>query len=365
MKKSTLVRTIALAVVVLLSVVAFAGCSSQTPAPSASASEAPSQSAAAEVSSAAPASEAAASESAAAGDQPWAGKRLGIAHISIYDEWCKAVYDEFMSQAKELGFGEVNIQDGNLNAETQQKQVEDFITQKYDMILIDPVSSDGIVPTLQKAGDAGIPVIAFDSGSSYDKLITHVAWNHGQSGVLTADYVADYATKNLGGKVKVGILAMLNAPHTAIRSEEFKKELEAKLGKENVEYVFDQDFGETRESATNIVTNNIAKPVDIIWAAVDNAAFGAKVALETNNIKDTKIVSAGAWGKEPFTALNNNDPYYMMCIGVSPKEIVKMTLDNACKVFEGKGDTLEKEQEIELSVIDSSNIADYMKYVQE
>jgi len=119
-------------------------------------------------------------------EQPWAGKKLGVAHITMYDEWCKAVYDEFMAQAPAMGFGEVNIQDGNLNAETQQKQVEDFITQGYDAILLDPVNSDGIVPTLQQAGAAGIPVFAFDSGTSYDKLVTHVAWDHAETGVLTA-----------------------------------------------------------------------------------------------------------------------------------------------------------------------------------
>ena len=56
-----------------------------------------------------------------------------------------------MVQAPEMGFSEVNIQDGDINAETQQKQVEDFINQQYDMILIDPVSPDGIQPTLDKA----------------------------------------------------------------------------------------------------------------------------------------------------------------------------------------------------------------------
>lgn len=132
------------------------------------------------------------------GDKPWAGKKLGVAHITMYDEWCKAVYDEFMAQAPEMGFGEINIQDGNLNAETQQKQVEDFITQGYDAILIDPVNSDGIVPALEQAGAANIPVFAFDSGSSYDKLVTHVAWDHAQTGVLTAEWIADYAKEKPG-----------------------------------------------------------------------------------------------------------------------------------------------------------------------
>ena len=120
--------------------------------------------------------------------------------------------DEFVAQAKALGFAECNVQDGNLNAETQQRQVEDFITKRYDMLFIDPVRPEGIIPTLEQASSAGIPVIAFDSGTSFEDLITHVAWDHAETGVLTGKYVADYARKNLGGKLNVAILAMLDAP---------------------------------------------------------------------------------------------------------------------------------------------------------
>jgi ABC-type sugar transport system substrate-binding protein len=295
---------------------------------------------------------------------PWVGKRLGVAHITIYDEWCKAVYDEFKAQGHTMGFGEINIQDGNLNAETQQKQVENFIAQKYDMILIDPVSPDGIKKTLDKAKAAGIPVIAFDSGTDWPSLITHVAWDHAETGRLTGRYVADYAKKYLGGKVKVGILAMLDAPHTAIRSVEFKKELEAQLGKNNVTYVFEQDFGQTRESAMNIVMNNLAKPIDVIWGAVDNAAMGARIALKNNGIQNVKVVSAGAWGAEPFNLLNNKDPWYMMCVGVSPYNIVKASLESAQLYFQGKASTIPREQNTELAVIDQTNISQYMKYVK-
>ena len=144
----------------------------------------------------------------------------------------------------------------------------------------------------------------------------------------------------------------------------FKKTIFTELGKENVNIVFEQDFGQTRDSANNIVSNNISKKVDIIWCAVDNAAFGAKVALEAKGVKGTKIVSAGGWGKEPFEAINNNDPYYMMCIGVSPENIVKLSLESAMKWFAGEADTVPKSQNIELSVIDQSNIKDFMKFVK-
>jgi ribose transport system substrate-binding protein len=292
---------------------------------------------------------------------PLAGKRIGVVHITLYDEWCKGVYDDFIRVGKEYGVAEMNIQNGDLNAEIQQKQVEDFITQKYDIIFIDPVSPTGIQPTLDKAQAAGIPVIAFDSGTDWSPLISHIAWDHAETGRLTGRYVVDYAKKNLGGKLRVGILAMLDAPHTAIRSQTFKEVIEAGLGKENIEYVFEQDFGQTRESATNIVTNNIAKSIDIIWAAVDNAAFGARMALQTAGTANTKIVCAGAWGQEPFSTLADKDPYYMMCIGVPPEGIVRMSMKTAADYFSG-ATGIPREQNIDLAVIDQSNIDQYRSY---
>lgn len=287
--------------------------------------------------------------------------KIAVAHITMYDEWCKAVYDEFVAQCEALGW-EVTIADGNLNAETQQKQVEDFIAQgDYDAIVIDPVNSDGIIPTLETAGEKGIPVFAFDSGTAYADLVTHVAWDHAETGVLTAEWVAKYAQENLGGKVRVGVLAMLNAVHTQVRGEAFVARLNELLGEENVTYVFNQDFGETRESAANIVTNNIMKPIDVIWGAVDNAAIGAATALEQNGAEGTIVVSAGGWGAEPFGKINAGDPYYKMCIGVSAANIVALTLDSIARYQ--AGEEVAKSQNIELAVIDGSNIADYMKYV--
>jgi len=352
MKKRALV--VVLAFMMIFAVVACAVEEASAPAPAPAPAPEP------EAPAPAPAPDAPAPEPTG---EPWEGKRLGIAHITFYDEWCMGVYDEFTRQAPLMGFGEINIQNGDLNAELQTRQVEDFITQQYDMILIDPVNPEILLPALQRAHEAGIPVIAFDSGTDFEHLITHVAWDHAETGVLTGHYIADYVEANLDGKVNVGILAMLYAPHTAIRSETFKETLEARLGAENITYVFDQDFGQSREDATMIVENNIARPMDFIWAAVDNAAFGAKVALELNAIQGTKIVSAGAWGSEPFNAMNDGDPWYMMAIGVSPEEIVRLSLESAQQWFAGNTN-IPRSQNIELSIIDQSNIGNFMHFVQ-
>lgn len=285
--------------------------------------------------------------------------RIGISHITMYDEWCKGVYDEFLRQGKEFGY-EIDIQSAEGDPELQAKQIENFVAMKYDMILVDPVSSDGIVTSLKVAGDNNIPVIAFDANTSYDKLITHVAWDHADTGVQSAKYVADYAKKNLGGKVRVGMITGLSSEHVKCRSDAFMETLEKELGKENVEYVFNQDNSSigSVESAANIVTNNISKYCDFIWGAVDNYAMGARVALESNNIEGTKVISAGAWGTDPFTKLYTGDNWYYMCIGVSPEEIVRLTLQSVKDYFDGKD--IPREQNIDLAIIDSTNIQHYV-----
>jgi hypothetical protein len=85
-------------------------------------------------------------------------------------------------------------------------------------------------------------------------------------------------------------------------------------------------------------------------------------ALELAGNTNTIVVSAGAWGAEPFNMINNGNAYYKMCIGVSPANIVKLTLESVEASFEGK--EVPKTQNIELSVIDSTNIKDFMKYVE-
>ncbi|HHW48694.1 MAG TPA: sugar ABC transporter substrate-binding protein [Clostridiaceae bacterium] len=296
--------------------------------------------------------------------KPWEGKRLGIAHITLYDEWCTEVKRQFELQGAEMGFGEINVQDGNLNAETQQKQVEDFISKKYDAIIVDPVSSEGIIPTLEAATAAGIPVFAFDSYTPYEDLVAWVAWDHAKTGEIAARWVANYAREKLGGKVKVGLLAMLNADHTRVRGERFLEVLKEELGEENIEIVFNQDFGETRESAANIVNNNIMKPIDVIWCAVDNGAMGAVSALETNGIKGTIVVSSGCNGAEPLRMIADPEAYYRMGVGApdSPEQVVRLVLQAVADYFSGK--EVEPVQYVEFFPIDSTNIDQYREYFE-
>lgn len=129
------------------------------------------------------------------------GKRIGVCLVYKGDEWCAAVADEFEKQAKDLGV-DVNIQDGNLDAETQTKQIENYIAQEYDLIAVDPANADGLVPVLQKATDAGIPIVFFDNNADYEDIVSYVTWDSYETGQIIGKYLHDKIKDEKDGKSK-------------------------------------------------------------------------------------------------------------------------------------------------------------------
>jgi ribose transport system substrate-binding protein len=85
---------------------------------------------------------------------------------------------------------QLNAVDGKFNIDTQTGQLQNFVSQKVDAILVNPVTATGDVPSLQKVQAAGIPVIAIDTRPVGFTPDAYVAANHFQGGYLIAWKVA-------------------------------------------------------------------------------------------------------------------------------------------------------------------------------
>ena len=69
--------------------------------------------------------------------------------------------DVFVSTARELG-AEVNVQNGNGDVEEQIRQMEYFIDQRVDVLVVVPIDSQSLSEVIKKAKNAGIKVISYD-----------------------------------------------------------------------------------------------------------------------------------------------------------------------------------------------------------
>lgn len=93
--------------------------------------------------------------------------------------------------------------DGKNDQTVQLSQVEDAIQQKVDCLIINPVDTTAILPAVEQATKAGIPVISWDRLISSDKVVCAVTSDPFHMGYLQGEFIA----KKLNGKGNVVLLS--------------------------------------------------------------------------------------------------------------------------------------------------------------
>lgn len=86
---------------------------------------------------------------------------VGVAMPTQQSERWIADGDNVQSQLEELGY-EVDLQYANDDIPTQVSQIENMITAGADVLIIASIDGTTLTDVLQQAGDADIPVIAYD-----------------------------------------------------------------------------------------------------------------------------------------------------------------------------------------------------------
>jgi ribose transport system substrate-binding protein len=90
---------------------------------------------------------------------------IGFSQANNAEPYRQHVNDELTAAAKAVPQFTLQIADGGGNVNTQTSQVDNFITQKVDLLLISPFEAAPLTPAIKRAMDAGIPVIELDRKS--------------------------------------------------------------------------------------------------------------------------------------------------------------------------------------------------------
>ena len=124
--------------------------------------------------------------------------RFGCSICYKGDEWCAALAAGLEALGAYYGVENMICDDGDLNDETQTKQIENYIANQVDMIMVDPITFDGSSVALNKAVDAGIPIIVYDGAwaEGAEKAETTVTWDQKATGTLTGEYFINYIREN-------------------------------------------------------------------------------------------------------------------------------------------------------------------------
>jgi ribose transport system substrate-binding protein len=89
--------------------------------------------------------------------------------------------------------------DAQNDSAKQAAAVEGFVAQKVNAILISPMTVDSLVPSIEAAVKAGIPVASVDRKANTDKVLVHVGADNVEGGRAAARFIVE----KLGGKGSV------------------------------------------------------------------------------------------------------------------------------------------------------------------
>lgn len=95
---------------------------------------------------------------------------IGFSQTTTVEPWRVQFNKDLVAEAKNHPNVELLVADGQDKTEKQVADVENFIRQEVDAILISPKESAGLTGVVEKAMDAGIPVIVLDRNVDTDKF---------------------------------------------------------------------------------------------------------------------------------------------------------------------------------------------------
>lgn len=212
---------------------------------------------------------------------------VGLSISTLNNPFFVDLRDGAQEKADELGY-KLIVFDANDESSKQLSQVEDLISRKVDLIIINPTDSSTVGAAIELANEAGIPVITVDRSAASGEVVTHIASDNVAGGKMAGEYLLSVVGEN--AKV-VELEGIPGASATIDRGTGFHQAVDGKL---NV--VAKQTANFNRDQGLSVMENILQANKDIkgIFAHNDEMALGAIAALEAANITDVVVVGFDA-----------------------------------------------------------------------
>ncbi|MGW2209367.1 sugar ABC transporter substrate-binding protein [Streptomyces sp. NPDC001781] len=224
-----------------------------------------------------------ASASPTKGDQVTVGLLLPEKANSRYD---KFDYPIIRSKVAELTHrkGTVQYANADANAGRQAEQMQRMIDQRVDVILLDAVDAHGIAPTVKKAKDAGIPVIAYDRLAE-GPIQAYISFDNELVGEVQGRSLLERLGSSAGLSDKI---VMMNGSPTDPNAKQFKEGALSELnGKVTIADSFDTKDWKPENAEANMTEaiGRIGKDnIAAVYSANDGMAGGIIKALKNAGV---------------------------------------------------------------------------------
>lgn len=236
------------------------------------------------------------------------------------------------TEAKKIGGEDVRVTlvSSGYDLNQQFNQMENFIASDTDVIILNAGDSKGIAPAVEKAKQAGIAVIAVDTGAEggVDATITS---NNVQAGQVSCQYIAD----RIKGK---GNVVIINGPpvNSVIERVSGCEEVLAKYPDIKV-LSKDQNAEGSRDGGLRVMSDLLTSfpKIDAVFSINDPSGVGAELAARQAKRSEFFIVGVDG-APEAKEAIEDKDSLFVATAAQDPLGMTKKAVQVGNDILHGK-----------------------------
>jgi ribose transport system substrate-binding protein len=217
---------------------------------------------------------------------------IGVSLLTLENPFFKVIGENIKTEAAKHGYDTVVLSADN-KAALQNDQIKDFIVRKVAAIVLSPAESRAVVPAIQEANKAGIPVFTVDIPCREEgvKIVCQIATDNVEGGREAARAMIEALGENGG---KVAILHYPEAESCRLRVQGFREIIDAHnaKAKAKLEIVQTLDGHGAKPEGQKAAQDAIQTHGDLrgIFAINDPSALGARVAVEQAKKADQIVI---------------------------------------------------------------------------
>jgi ribose transport system substrate-binding protein len=252
---------------------------------------------------------------------------VGFSVSTLNNPFFVTLRDGAKAAADKAGL-ELLVLDAQDKADKQVADIEDLVQRKVKVILVNPTDAAAVVPAIQRANAAAVPVITVDRAASGGKVAYHIASDNVAGGRLAGELVC----KLVGGKGKVVELEGIPGSSAARdRGQGFNAYLKSSCS--GVAVVARQTANFDRAQGLSVMENILqAQPaIDAVFAHNDEMALGALQAVKASK-RRIKVVGFDATD-DAVKAVNACD--MAGTVAQQPAEMGRLSVEKAAQIVQG------------------------------
>jgi inositol transport system substrate-binding protein len=286
--------------------------------------------------------------------------KIGVSMDKFDDNFLTVLRNGMADYAKTVPGVSLQIEDAKDDVSKQISQVQNFIANKVDAIIVNPVDTSATPAITKLAAEAGVPLVYVNRlPADVEQLgpkASAVVSDEKESGT----YESQQICKLLGGKGNILVIEGQLSNQAAVQRTKDIHEVIAKEPCTGIKIVAEQTANWDRTQGQNLMTNWLSKGLkfDAVISNNDEMAIGAIQAMKSAGVDTKKAIVGGVDAtQDALASMKAGDLKVTVFQNAAGQG--KGSVDTALALVAGK--TVDKWVKVPFELVTPDNIDNYMK----